>query len=292
MQKGDIQKRMSKKSSERIRNRLNFSLRTVGDMALKRRAKRIVEALELREGDKILEVGCGNGYYLSLLNRLGLKISLTGIDNDKAALFDAQRFIGDEKVNLIFADATSFPFKNNSFNKIICSEVIEHVKDDKKVLQEMHRVLKSGGIMVLSTCDINYPFFWDPINWLLQHRFRTHIKRGFWSGIWNQHLRMYEKKEVEKLVNEVNFKISACESLTSWCLPFNHYVINFVARLIARYIYLNKLPKKFAEGLIKFKNEKQSLPVKFLFWLVNTFDKLNDLYPQKNGVSIFIKARK
>lgn len=283
---------MSKKLSERIKNRLNFSLKTVGDMALKRRAKRIIEELEICEGDKVLEIGCGNGYYLSLLNRLGLKISLAGIDNDKAALFDAQRFIGDKKVNLILADATKLPFKDNSFNKAICSEVVEHVKDDKKVLREIHRVLKKRGIMVLSTCNINYPFFWDPINWVLQHIFKTHIKKGFWSGIWNQHLRMYEKKDVEKLVKDVNFKISVSESLTSWCLPFNHYIINFVARLIARYIYLNKLPKKFAEGLIKFENGKQSPGVRFLFWLVNTFDRLNDIAPRRNGVSIFVTAKK
>lgn len=283
---------MSTKLSKAIQNRLEEVLLNVGDMALKRRAKRIVEELELRRGDKILEVGCGNGYYLSLLNRLGLNISLTGIDNDRAALFDAERFIGDGKVVLIFADATKLPFKRSSFNKIICSEVIEHIKDDKKVLQEIHRVLKIRGIMVLSTCNIHYPFFWDPINWLLQHIFKTHIKRGFWSGIWNQHLRMYEKKDVERLVKEGNFKISVSETLTSWCLPFNHYIINFIARLIAKYIYLNKLPEQFAEGLIKFKNGKQSPPVRFLFWLVNTFDRLNDILPQKSGVSIFIKARK
>lgn len=283
---------MPTKLYKHIQNKLENILLNVGDMALKRRAKRIVEELELREGDKILEVGCGNGYYLSLLNRLGLKYSLTGIDNNKMALFDARRFIGDEKVILIFADATKLPFKSSSFNKIICSEVIEHVKGDKKVLQEIHRVLKKGGIMVLSTCNISYPFFWDPINWFLQHIFKTHIKRGFWSGIWNQHLRMYEKKDVEKLVKEVNFKISVSETLTSWCLPFNHYIINFVARLIAKYIYLNKLPEKFAEGLIKFKNGKQSPPVRFLFWLVNTFDRLNDIAPGENGVSIFLKARK
>lgn len=283
---------MSTKLYKHIHNKLGKTLLSIGDMALKRRAKRIVEELELCKGDKILEVGCGNGYYLSLLNRLELNISLTGIDNDKAALFDAHRFIEDEKVILIFADATKLPFKNNSFNKIICSEVIEHIKDDKKVLQEIHRVLKKGGVMVLSTCNINYPFFWDPINWVLQHIFKTHIKRGFWSGIWNQHLRMYEKKDVEKLAEEVNFKISVSETLTSWCLPFNHYIINFVARLIAKYIYLNKLPEKLVEGLIKFKNGKQSPPVKFLFWLVNTFDRLNDIAPGANGVSIFIKGRK
>lgn len=283
---------MSTKLSKAIQNKLEKTLLNVGDMALKRRAKRIIEELELRDGDKILEVGCGNGYYLSLLNRLGLNISLTGIDNDKLALFDAKRFIGDEKVILIFADATRLPFKDSSFNKIICSEVIEHIRDDKKVLQEIHRVLKKEGIMVLSTCNINYPFFWDPINWLLQHTFKTHIKAGFWSGIWSQHLRMYEKKDVEKMVKDANFKIALSETLTSWCLPFNHYIINFVARLIARYIYLNKLPEKFAEGLIKFKNGKQSSPVRFLFWLVNTFDRLNDIAPGENGVSIFLKARK
>lgn len=283
---------MSTKLSKAIRNKLEEALLNVGDMALKRRAKRIVEELEFHKGDKILEVGCGNGYYLSLLNRLGLNISLTGIDNDKMALLDARRFIGDEKVILIFADATRLPFKESSFNKIICSEVIEHVKDDKKVLQEIHRVLKRGGIMVLSTCNISYPFFWDPINWLLQNIFKTHVKRGFWSGIWNQHLRMYEKKDVEKLVKEVNFKLSVSETLTSWCLPFNHYIINFVARLIAKYIYLNRLPEIFAEGLIKFKNGKQSPPVRFLFWLVNTYDKSNDLFTGQNGVSIFVKAKK
>lgn len=283
---------MSTKLSKVIQNKLEKVLLNVGDMALKRRAKRIVEELELHEGDNILEIGCGNGYYLSLLNRLGFKISLTGIDNDKMALYDARRFIRDNKVVLILGDATKLPFKPNTFNKIICSEVIEHVKDDKKVLREIHRVLKKEGLMVLSTCNINYPFFWDPINWLLQRVFKTHIKRGFWSGIWSQHSRMYEKKEVEKLVGGASFKISVSETLTSWCLPFNHYIINFVARLIAKYIYLNKLPEKFAKGLIKFKNEKQSPPVRFLFWLVNTYDKLNDLFPQKSGVSIFIKARK
>lgn len=283
---------MSKKLSQAIQNNLEKALDTVGDMALKRRAERIVEELGLSSGDKILEVGCGNGYYLSLLNRLGLNISLTGIDNDKMALSDAKRFIGDKKVNLIFADATKLPFKNRSFNKVICSEVIEHVEDEGKVLHEIRRVLKGRGIMVLSTCNINYPFFWDPINWVLQRVFKTHVKRGFWSGIWNQHLRMYEKKEVEKLIREADFRVLTSETLTSWCLPFNHHIVNFVARLIAKYIYLNKLSGKFAKGLIKFKNEKQSSPVRFLFWIVNTFDRLNDILPQKSGVSIFIKARK
>lgn len=283
---------MSKQSSNHIQSKLKIALRTVGDMALKRRARRIVEELELKDGDQVLEVGCGNGYYLSLLNRLGFKLILTGIDNDKAALIDAERFIASSKVKLILGDAANLPFKNNSFEKVICSEVIEHVQDEKKVLQEIHRVLKKEGIMVLSTCNINYPFLWDPVNWTLQHFFGSHILKGFWAGIWNQHLRMYEKKDAERLVTEAKFSISLSETLTGWCLPFNHYIINFTARILDLLFYKGKLPVEHAQGVFKFKNSKQSVPVRIIFWLVNTLDYLNDILPQKSGVSIFIKAKK
>ena len=84
-----------------IKNNLDYSLRTVGDMALKRRATMIIESLNLKDGDEILEVGCGNGYYLSLLNRLGLKLQLVGIDKDRLALKDAAKFIGDKKVKFL-----------------------------------------------------------------------------------------------------------------------------------------------------------------------------------------------
>lgn len=279
---------MRKQLLEHIKNRLDFSLRTVGDMALKRRAKRVIEDLELKNGDNILEVGCGNGYYLSLLNRLGLNISLIGLDNDPPAIRDAAKFIGDRKVKLIIADASKIPFPSKSFDKIVMSEVIEHVKNEKKVLNEVIRVLKTGGIMVLTTCNINYPFFWDPINWILQHFFNKHIESGFWAGFWNQHTRLYERSQLEKLVRSAGFKIDKSEELTSWCLPFNHYIVNFIAKLF----YSNLLPRTVASGLNKFKNYKQPMLINFGFKVINLFDKLNDIFPGKNGVSIFVKARK
>lgn len=279
---------MQTQLSKRIKCSLDFSLRTVGDMALKRRARRIIEELDLVERDKLLEVGCGNGYYLSLLNRLKLNLELTGIDNDKLALKDAVKFIDDKKVVLISADASKIPFPNNSFNKIVMSEVVEHVNDEKAVLKEVFRVLKKGGVLTLTTCNITYPFFWDPINWILQHFFNTHIKSGFWAGIWNQHTRLYKKDQVNKLIKNAGFEIEQNESLTSWCLPFNHYIVNFIAILF----YSNKLPKDLASSMNKFKNNKQPFLVGLCFWVINLLDSLNDLFPQDFGVSIFIKARK
>lgn len=279
---------MQTQLSERMKNSLDYSLRTVGDMALKRRAKRIITGLDLKDGDKVLEIGCGNGYYLSLLNRLELDLDLTGIDNDELALKDVAKFIGDKKVKLILVDAIKLPLKGASFDKVIMSEVIEHVQDEAGVLEEARRVLKKDGILSLTTCNIDYPFFWDPINWTLQHLFNTHIEKGFWAGIWNQHTRLYRKEQIEKIIKNSGFQIERSEALTSWCLPFNHYIVNFIAKLF----YSNKLPKNLAEGMNKFQNNKQSNLVRFVFWLVNTFDSLNDIAPGENGVSIFLKARK
>lgn len=279
---------MQRQSPDYIKNNLNFCLKTVGDMALKRRARRVVEELDLKDGERILEVGCGNGYYLSLLKRLGMRLELVGIDNDELALKDAVKFIGNKKVKLILTDASKLPFPDSSFDKVVMSEVIEHVKDEKAVLKEIYRVLKKGGILTLTTCNLDYPFFWDPINWILQHIFNTHIKSGFWAGIWNQHTRLYKKERIRNLVEETGFKIDICKPLTFWCLPFNHYIVNFIAKLF----YSNKLPPMISKGINKFKNNRQPLFIEAGFGFINFIDKLNDIMPQKSGVSIFIKARK
>lgn len=279
---------MQKQSSSHIQNNLGYLLATVGDMALKRRASNVITGLDLQDGDKVLEVGCGNGYYLSLLNRVGLKLDLTGVDIDQLALNDAIKFIGDNKVKVVLANAVKLPFKDNSFDKIVMSEVIEHVDEEKAVLQEIYRVLKKGGILTLTTCNIDYPFFWDPINFVLQHFFNTHIKAGFWAGIWNQHTRLYKIEQVEKLIKQTKFEVKESKSLTSWCIPFNHYVVNLIAILF----YSNKLPKNLARGMNKFQNNEQPFLVKSVFGLINLIDKLNDLVPQDYGVSIYIKAQK
>ena len=279
---------MSKKSLRHIKANLDRALTTAGDMALKRRARNVIEALELEDGDKVLEIGCGNGYYLSLLNRLGAKLKLTGIDKDILALKDAAKFVGDKKVKIVLGDASKLPFKTDSFNRIVMSEVIEHVEDEEKVLKEAFRVLKTGGIIALTTCNIGYPFFWDPINWILQHLFKTHIKSGFWAGIWNQHDRLYKKEHVDELVKKAGFRIEQSQYLTAYCLPFNHYIVNLIAKLF----YSRLLPESIHKSMNKFQNNKQSLLVRIGFLLINSWDHLNDILPQKSGVSIFIKAVK
>lgn len=271
-----------------ISDRLDELLQNAGDMALKRRAKRIVEQLELKNGDKILDLGCGDGYYSYLLSRFSLKIKVTGIDNHVAAIESAKRQVRKKNVQFIIGNAEKLPFPKNSFDKIIMSEVIEHVSDDIKVLKEARRVLKEDGILILTTPNKDYPFLWDPINWILEHFFNFHIKSGFFAGIWNQHLRLYKPEEIKKRLDKVGFKAISSQTLTGWCLPFNHYLLNLGCKLL----FYKKLNQDLLQDINKFsksKNQKTSL-ASFLFWLVNTFDRLNDIFPNSSGASIFIIA--
>lgn len=69
-------------------------------------------------------------------------------------LFDADITAGDiienPKMNIIKADINNLPFKDKSFNAVLCIEVLEHIKTPKKAVEEMYRVLKNKGILVVS----------------------------------------------------------------------------------------------------------------------------------------------
>lgn len=271
-----------------IKLRLEKLLANVGDMALKRRARLIIQGLNLQRSDKVLDLGCGTGYYLFLLSNLPVELSLNGLDYDEKALEEAKQSLKDKKIKFFAGDSHNLPFEDNSFDKIVASEVLEHLDDDQKALKEVYRVLRPGGIFVISTPSINYPFFWDPLNWILQHLFSTHIKKGFFSGIWFGHLRLYDLESLKNKFIKAGFKIEDAREITYWCLPFNHYVINIVARLL----YDIKISPKIADSISKFKESKKPLLVDLAFKCVNKLDSLNEIFPQKSGVNVFILARK
>jgi 2-polyprenyl-6-hydroxyphenyl methylase / 3-demethylubiquinone-9 3-methyltransferase len=276
-----------KKTDLQISRKLEQLLSNVGDMSLKRRGQVIIEELDLKEGDNIIDLGCGDGFYLHLLSNLPIKLNLTGLDNDDWTISRTKINLKGKKIRIYKGDVTNMPFKTAAFDKVVISEVIEHIDNDIKALKEVKRILKPEGMMVLTTPNYDYPLFWDPFNWILEHLFKTHIKRDFWNGIWLGHVRLYRHEELSKVIARAGFKIEKTKDLTGWCLPFNHYLINVVARML----YANKLSSEVSNSIDKFKNKKKPLLIRSAFWAMNTFDKLNEILPVKNGVHIFVKAR-
>lgn len=260
---------------------LNNLLEGVGDVALRRRARWLISNMNLENGDKILDVGCGDGFYLYLLSHLNLKLTLYGVDYDKNALDSATKNLDLSKIKLVQADLMKrLPFLDEFFDGIVMSEVMEHLPEDIKCMKEVRRVLKKNGRLVLSVPHINYPLFWDPINWVLERCLKKHIKEGFWAGIWNQHVRLYSIENLRFVLKKSGFRNINSTKLTHFSLPFNHHLINLGARILSN----KNMPFILKKKVSKFTKTYRSKTKGFNpFWLVFKIDNLNDRWNGKGS---------
>lgn len=93
---------------------------------------------------KILDIGCGTGEDLEVLNRYG-KVYVTDTDKKTLAILPRKLYI--EK-KLCSAEDIAFP--SNSFDIIVAFDVLEHVKDDRKAISEILRLLRRGGYFIFT----------------------------------------------------------------------------------------------------------------------------------------------
>jgi len=126
-----------------------------------------------------LDIGCGVGSNSEILKNFSIKT--VGIDNSEKSIF----FCKDKYDYLYKMDATDLKFKINSFDLVLCSDVLEHL-DDSKAINEIARVLKPKGIFIFSVPAHNY--LWGPTDLISNHKKR------------------YEKNELRGLLNK-NFNI-------------------------------------------------------------------------------------
>jgi len=110
------------------------------------RTKPFLDMLKPERGDNILDVGCGLGYFTDLLNSDGA--TCTGIDLDERCIAYCQE---NMKGKYMVADVTRLPFPDNHFNKVLCTEVLEHIKENGVVLDEIVRVAKDRSTVVATT---------------------------------------------------------------------------------------------------------------------------------------------
>ncbi|MCX8008484.1 MAG: class I SAM-dependent methyltransferase [Patescibacteria group bacterium] len=204
------------------------------DPAFARRAKILIQELQLKGNEHILEVGCGRGYYEGALAFLYPKLRITAIDTNDRYLAIARQTNISPNIEFLNADALNLPWNDNTFDRVFATEVLEHLPDDIKGLSEMYRVLKKGGIAVITVPHKQYPFLWDPLNWTLERLFHTHVPKDIWwlAGIWADHERLYEKEELVKKVERVGFSVSKVFLSTHHCLPCSHFLLYGIGKNI------------------------------------------------------------
>jgi len=153
----------------------------------------------LEKGDKLLDVGCGDGT-VGYFSKNNYKF-IYGIDVSETALKIAeQRSIITKKINI---NDETFPFEDNYFDAVICLDVIEHVFEPVDLIKEISRVLKKEGILVISTPNIRY---WHHLfDIVCKGKFpKTSNDTGYYDG---GHLHYFTYKDIQNILETEGFKI-------------------------------------------------------------------------------------
>jgi arsenite methyltransferase len=120
-----------------------------------RRRRLVREALAPQLGERILDVGCGPGFYAAeLLERAGPEGSVVGVDTSEAMLGVARgRTEGTASSDFRQGDATQLPVEDGEFDAALSVQVLEYVPDATAALRELHRALRPGGRVVVWDVD-------------------------------------------------------------------------------------------------------------------------------------------
>jgi ubiquinone/menaquinone biosynthesis C-methylase UbiE len=201
---------------------------------------------------KILDVGCGGGFYEIILSRRFSHIEIIGADINRDSLLTAKKTVNSNRnteIFLVLADATKLPFTAESFDRIICTEVLEHVRKDEEALSQIYRVMKKNAKAVFTVPNKNYPASWDPPNFFLERIFHVHIPfNARPAGIWSCHVRLYSKDELTEKLERARFKIENLWFSTHYCFPFSPYLLSATIIDLVPFNLLDRLNKDNMEG--------------------------------------------
>jgi ubiquinone/menaquinone biosynthesis C-methylase UbiE len=98
---------------------------------------------------KLLEVGCGPGYFLRCFEKWFPQSELVGLDINRNLIEHAQKYLS--KTKLLTHDGHKLPFSDKSFDVLCSLQVIEHLEKPESFFKEANRVLRKDGILILST---------------------------------------------------------------------------------------------------------------------------------------------
>jgi SAM-dependent methyltransferase len=152
------------------------------------------ERLGLQADELLLDLGCGFGRHAFEAARRGARVvafdyadnELKEVRNTFVAMADAGQVTAGALVGTVQGDGTRLPFDDATFDRVIASEVLEHIQDDIAAIGELARVLKPGGTMAVTVPA------WLPerVCWALSADYHAPVVPG-------GHLRIYTKPELQ-----------------------------------------------------------------------------------------------
>jgi 2-polyprenyl-3-methyl-5-hydroxy-6-metoxy-1,4-benzoquinol methylase len=108
-----------------------------------------IQASRLTANLRVLDFGCNTGYGTALLSQLTQKV--VGVDVSKKAINAAKRSYGKLGIDFLRINGKRLPYADESFNAVVCLQVIEHVMDIPAFIIELKRMVPSAGMILFST---------------------------------------------------------------------------------------------------------------------------------------------
>jgi len=171
-----------------------------------------------KKGEKLLDLGCGRGHFLSFAERyfqcFGIDISSYAIDKARKNTKKAVLYEGNCE------DLSKF--EDNFFDIVTAFDFLEHLKEPQKTIQEINHILKLKGILVISTPN--------PIS------LGRKLKKEKWYGFTDPtHISIKEVSEWKAILERNNFKIIKLFYDYFWDTPYTSFLPKFIEDLFIKF---------------------------------------------------------
>ena len=207
--------------------------------------------IKLDDRGVMLDLGCGEGRHIfgvmqafPNIQCIGLDPNLDSLDKSLEGL-DFFKSLSNKKTSFLSGSAYELPFSDNTFDLVICSEVLEHLHEYVDALEEISRVLKPGG-KFLASVPSEFP---EKICWALSNEYQNQP---------GGHLRIFKKKALIEEIQKKGFKYINSERFHSihsaywWlrCMFWKTQDKNVLIRWYKKFLELHILKKPIWIDLI------------------------------------------
>lgn len=205
---------------EEVKEKLRETWNVIADSWTHLRATPLPEVIKfcssIEKKGSVLDIGCGN--CRNLIPFIERGFSCVGFDFSKNMIREAKNFLKRKKLsaNLLIADVTSLPFKNNTFDYILFTRALHHIPTKKariETLNEVKRTIKKNGEILITIWRRFYPqFLIDLFSNIFEKKFEfgdTYKKWTYHGKVYKRFYHLYSEKEFESELKESKLKIKS-----------------------------------------------------------------------------------